>query len=392
MRENLWAGLLLLACAACNAGTLDALHPAQTPEAYGALSRQLRDIDRASVANELLREELEKPLPATGARRFGFDPGRGVDFYRTGEGRRIADIVLSFQTPSGGWSKRTDMGSAPRAPGQAYGVEENYIPTFDNGATSTQFWVMVNAYQATREQRYAAAAERALRLILLAQYPNGGWPQSFPLRGGYHDLITFNDRVASNLLRVVHAAASGDARLAFLPAKLRAQARDGLRRGLQILVDTQVSSGKGPAIWGAQHHPETLEPAPARAFEPVAMATSESADLLLFLMELERPTPAIERAIVSAHDWFAAHRVRGYRWDRGEHDYKELLQDADADALWARFYEIGSDRPVFGDRDGSIHYRLDEVSAERRRGYGWYTEHPEKVLKRFAAWRRQHQR
>ncbi|WP_250459065.1 pectate lyase [Microbulbifer litoralis] len=392
MCTHRWLGLLLLAYAACSAGQPAALQPAQTLEAYRVLSAQLRESDRLSIASELRRTKVETPLPAPHARRFGFDPGAGVDFYRTAEGRRIADIVLSFQTPSGGWSKRTDMGEAARAPGQAYGVEENYIPTFDNGATSTQFWVMVNAYSATGDSRYGAAAERALRLILLAQYPNGGWPQSFPLRGGYHDLITFNDRVTSNLLRIVHAAAGDDARLGFLPDVLRAWARDSLQRGLQMLVEARVSGASGPAIWGAQHRPQSLEPASARAYEPVAMSTSESADLLLFLMDLEQPSPEIKRLVVSAHNWFAAHRISGYRWDRDEHDYRELLQDADADALWARFYEIGTDRPVFGDRDGSVHYRLSEISLERQRGYGWYTEHPGKVLKRFADWRRRHLR
>ncbi|MCW8125748.1 pectate lyase [Microbulbifer halophilus] len=208
-----------------------------------------------------------------------------MDFYRSGEGWRIADRVLSFQTPS------------------------------------------------------------------------GGWPQSFPLRGEYHDLVTFNDR------RRQQSAA-------------HRQRRRQWRCAPRFSPGIAAGSGAG-------------RPA-ARAFEPVAMATSESADLLLFLMALEQPSDEIKRTIVSAHKWFAAHRIRGYRWDRGEHDYKELLADVDADALWARFYEIGSGRPVFGDRDGSVHYRLSEISAERRRGYGWYTEHPNKVLKRIADWRRKH--
>ncbi len=38
---------------------------------------------------------------------------------------------------------------------------------------------------------------------------------------------------------------------------------------------------------------------------------------------------------------------------------------------WARFYEIGTNRPIYGDRDGEIHYDLDDVSEERRSGYAW---------------------
>ncbi|WP_323845408.1 pectate lyase [Microbulbifer magnicolonia] len=384
------AALLSLAGTACSAESPDQLRPAATLADYREQSRQLLQLDRQHFIAELRRAGLEKPLPAAYAERFGFDPKQPVDFYRTEAGRRIADNVLSYQTPSGGWSKRTDMGAAPRRPGQVYGVSKNYIPTFDNGATSTQFWVMAKAFAATKDKRYADAAERALHLILLAQYPHGGWPQSFPLRGEYHDLITFNDEVISDLLRIVNAVARGDEGLEFLPGPLRQRAADGLSRALQMLVDTQVQSGGRATIWGAQHDPQTLAPAAARAFEPAALATRESADLVLFLMELEQPSENVARVIVSAHDWFQKNQIRGYRWEKAGEEYRELLPDENAGPLWARFYEVGSDRPVFGDRDGSVHYDIRELSRERTLGYGWYTEHPHKVLKKFAAWRQRH--
>jgi hypothetical protein len=38
---------------------------------------------------------------------------------------------------------------------------------------------------------------------------------------------------------------------------------------------------------------------------------------------------------------------------------------------WARLYELESNKPLYGDRDGLIHYTLAEISAERQRGYSW---------------------
>jgi len=38
---------------------------------------------------------------------------------------------------------------------------------------------------------------------------------------------------------------------------------------------------------------------------------------------------------------------------------------------WARFYELGTNRPIYGDRDGKVHYTLQEISEERRTGYSW---------------------
>jgi hypothetical protein len=38
---------------------------------------------------------------------------------------------------------------------------------------------------------------------------------------------------------------------------------------------------------------------------------------------------------------------------------------------WARYYELGTNKPIYGDRDGRVHYTLAEISAERQRGYSW---------------------
>jgi PelA/Pel-15E family pectate lyase len=51
---------------------------------------------------------------------------------------------------------------------------------------------------------------------------------------------------------------------------------------------------------------------------------------------------------------------------------------------------MGTDRPIFGDRDKSIHDSVDELSAERRNGYGWYGTEPSRVLEQFAQWTKQH--
>lgn len=379
-----FATLLVL----CPAVWATGLQPADNMDDYRALSTTLAQKDQRAMARELAENNLTEPLPAPKANRFGFNPEQPVDFYGTAEGARIADIILSYQTPSGGWSKRTDMGTEPRPKGGAYGTESKYIPTFDNSATTTQFQALVRAHAATGEQRYAEAAERALRLMLLAQYPSGGWPQTFPLTGGYHDLITYNDAVTSNLLTAIATAARGD--LPFVGTELQQAAAHSLERGLQSVVNTQVKSDGKAGIWGAQHDPQTLLPAKARAYEPAALASAESADLVLFLMTLENPPEPIKQAIVAAHQWFTEHQISGYRWDQKLHEYSELIADPDAGPLWARFYELDTHKPVFGDRDGSVHYDIDKISTERRRGYGWYTEKPAKVLKAYPQWRHQH--
>ena len=389
--RSLLLSTLMLVISGCSAeaGPLDSLQPARTMAEYRAMSEQLYKLDQAAVKAEARAAGLDKSPKPNKAKRFGFDAKQAAKdsaFFTSEEARQIAENLLTFQTPSGGWSKRTDM-SVPREKGQQFGVEKDYVPTFDNLATSTQFWVMVNACNSLKEARYCDSAARALKYILIAQYPNGGWPQTFPLRGKYHDYITYNDTAITSLLTIVAAAANGDPRLDFVPDELRELAAGSLQRALEMVVATQVEVDGKPAIWGAQHDAETLEPTAARAFEPVALATSESADLVLFLMSLEQPPEPIQQSIENAKAWFDKHRIDGLRYRR-DGNLPSLVPEEDADPLWARFYDIDSDRPVFGDRDGKVYFDVDKVSEERRRGYAWYTEQPYKVVKEYRKWQR----
>ncbi|WP_052480866.1 pectate lyase [Gilvimarinus agarilyticus] len=357
---------------------------------YRALSQSLALADQHAFAQELTAAGREQALPAPATKRFGFDPNAPDEFFHSAEARRIADIILSYQTPSGGWSKRTDMGHAPRQPGQMLGVEEHYIPTFDNGATTTQIWFLARTYSAQPEPLYAQSVEQAIALIIKAQYPAGGWPQNFPLTGGYHDYITYNDEAMGKLLQVIESAANRRAPLQFISPELASQAQHSLNQGIQAVLDTQVIVEGKRTIWGAQHDAETLAPINARKFEPVALATAESADLVEFLMSLETPSASLKQAIVAAHDWFVANRIYGYSWQKDQDGHNALVSKDGAGPLWGRFCEIGSNRPVVGDRDGSVHYDVMAISQERRDGYAWYTNNPKDVLKHFPKWREQH--
>ena len=56
---------------------------------------------------------------------------------------------------------------------------------------------------------------------------------------------------------------------------------------------------------------------------------------------------------------------------------------------WARFYEIGTNKPIFCDRDGVAKHKLDEIGYERRNGYSWLNYWPQRLLERdYPAWQR----
>lgn len=347
-------------------------------------STALRRQDQRALAHELEQVGKSKPLSPTPHDRFGFDPDQPVAFYQTEAGRRVADIVLSYQTPSGGWSKRIDMSSHLRRRGEAFGLSKGYQPTFDNYATSTQMHLLARAYAATGDDKYRAAYRRALNLILEAQMPNGGWPQSYPLDGGYHNLITYNDKSQVNLLELLRLNLEAAAPYNLATDVQKTQAASALIKGVHCLLLTQVVIDGEPTIWGAQHDAFSLQPAAARAFEPAALASQESAEIVLFLMDLPQPPAAVVQAVDAAMAWFGRMQLTGVRWDKAK---GELVDDKSAKPHWARFYDPVSQKPVFGDRNGAVYTDVSQVSLERRLGYGWYSTAPAKLGKAYSSWK-----
>lgn len=290
--------------------------------------------------------------------------------------------MLSLQTPSGGWSKRTDM-TVPRQPGQHFGVETKYVPTFDNSATSTQLRVLAQAITATGDSRYLEPFYRGLQLILYAQYPHGGWPQNYPLVGGYHDHVTINDEVTEELLSLLLACSLAQAEFSFVEPYWQQQAADAVQRAVAFLLKIQQRDAQGLSLWAAQYDHRTLTPAWARAYEMPALAVMESASLLEVLMAIPEPAPALQQSIHGAAAWLQRHAVHNKRWHRTE---RILIDQPDAAPTWPRFVEIGSNRAIFGDRDQQIYYDVHQVSFERRLGYAWYSERPAQSLVRYQQW------
>jgi PelA/Pel-15E family pectate lyase len=83
--------------------------------------------------------------------------------------------------------------------------------------------------------------------------------------------------------------------------------------------------------------------------------------------------------------WLKKTAIYGQAYVRGP-EGRHLASQPDAGPTWARFYSIGADLPIFGDRDKSLHDDVDEISRERRDGYSWYTPAAKEALDRYATW------
>jgi PelA/Pel-15E family pectate lyase len=295
---------------------------------------------------------------------------QSTEWFQSEEGRRIADNVLTWQTPHGGWPKNRDTASEPFD-----GKIEDLHATFDNGATIDELRFLARAFRATNEPRYQQAFLKGLSHILEAQYPNGGWPQFYPLSKGYHRHITFNDNAMVRILEFLRdVSESPDYR--FLKTEDRTKAEAAVSKGIDCILRTQIKQNGKLTVWCAQHDEKTLAPAWARSYEPPSLSGAESVGVVRFLMSVEAPTPEIIAAVEGAIKWFRSVPIHGIRLDRftdteGQND-KRIVADPDAGPLWARFYEIGSNRPIFLGRDSVVRYSFSEIEQERRTGYAYY--------------------
>ena len=346
----------------------------------------------------------------------------GEAYYRSAEARRLGDAILSFQTPAGGWSKNLAL-DAPRARGEGYtsnnlsrfpGVDDfdapidpgwNYVGTLDNDATNTElrFLALLSAAWPGREgAAYRASFVRGIEYLLAAQYPNGGWPQVWPLEGGYHDAITFNDNAVTETAETLTLAAGGGrmqvvsapplARgdYSFVPEDVRFQAKLAVGHALDCILRSQQRVGGVLTVWPQQVDPLSWQPVAGRNYEPAALSSGESAGVMEYLMEVQDPSPGVVRAVEAAAAWFAAHKIIGYTWSGGRSTPggRKLTAAAGAGPLWARYYSLATGKPVFGDRDKTIHDDVMELSLERRNGYAWYTDGPERVLAEVPVWKK----
>jgi PelA/Pel-15E family pectate lyase len=396
--------------------------------AYLKQSEEQKATDKAALAAERAGLAAVPELPKENFAGRGIPLHREGLFYKSDAARKIADVIVSYQIPSGGWSKNLAL-NAPRAKGQMYAANNlskylgpddfdapkdpnwNYVGTLDNDATNTELHYLAEmsaAWPGREGDSYRASFLRGVEYLLRAQFPNGGWPQVWPLEGGYHDAITFNDDAvtesASMLTNVAEGQSvvvksdTGDAPpsedYSFVPKALRLRSKVAAARALVCILQTQIKIGGVLTVWAQQHDALTLKPGSGRNFEPEALSSGESASVMEYLMSLDKPSPAIVASVDAAAAWFEAHQVMGYTWSggRGTEGGRKLKAVAGAGPLWARYYSLTTEKPIFGDRDKTIHDDVMELSLERRNGYAWYSGGPAGALTRYSEWKKSHAR
>lgn len=307
--------------------------------------------------------------------------------------REIADNLLAYQNEDGGWPKNLDWLGVLNADSVKQALTPRYREsTVDNRNTYPQIDYLAQVYTLTGESKYRKGAEKGIEYILNTQNASGGW------RGWDVDAITFNDDVTTGAMALMMKVRDHEAPYAWVDKKTAATAGKSYDRALDVTLRCQIVVDGVKTAWCQQHDHTTLAPCKARTYELPCITPSESADVVLFLMSLPNPDQRIIDAVKSAVAWFKKAQLSGIRIEKvsvpeseiTNHEYPYnliVVEDPAAPPIWARFYEIDNKViPFMCNRDGIKVYKLSDVLPERRMGYSWYGNWPEKVFKAYPEW------
>lgn len=322
------------------------------------------------------------------------------EWFKSDEGRQTIANIISWQNANGGWWKSYDTSKPRPADAKSKGNNPNaprsdadwsHTSTIDNDATYTELRLLARAVSITGDEAARAAFNKGLEFIFASQYANGGWPQRFPLEKNYGRHITFNDGAMAGVMKVLRDAAAGARGFEWLDDATRQKCRESFDRGVDCVLKCQIKVGGKLTAWCQQHDEVTFEPTNARAYELPSLCSTESAELTQILMDIPDPSPEVRNAVESAVAWFESAKILGKRYDRltdaDGRVRRVLSDDPDAPPIWARFYDIETNKPFFCDRDGVKRWSLSEVSDERQRGYAWFSTAPGNVLKNYQKWK-----
>ena len=310
----------------------------------------------------------------------------------------VAERMLLYQRENGGWPQpggnaiNYSLTIKPELKKKLLAEKKVYDTTIDDKATTREIATLVKAYTQTQNPTYLQSAERGIKYLFEAQNKAGGWGQFYPDTSGYHKHITYNDNAMIDVMKVMRSTVEAKDEYASVSPSLRPLAQNAMDRGISCILNTQVRQNGKLTVWCAQHDRLTLKPAKARKFELPSLSGAESVGIINFLMAIKNPSEEIKQSIKSAVSYLESVKIKGIK-----------VQDIDAPALpkgkdrvviadpngevWARFYDIPTNKPIFGDRDGSVKFNYEDVSEERRMGYSWYNEAGTKLIENdFPKW------
>ncbi|TWU14396.1 Pectic acid lyase [Symmachiella macrocystis] len=309
------------------------------------------------------------------------------DKYYLEAARETARALVQGQLQSGGWDYRIEFAPEDRKK-HAYCADKNQsddqdksnadetphqkkkkrpprnTTTLDDNTTQAalRFMMRIDRALIFQDQPIHESAQFALQSLLDAQYPIGAWPQrfsaapdseKFPVKSAsfpdewsrtypaidYRSYYTFNDNTIADMVDLMFRAAE----IYDDPQYMAAAERAGDFILLAQLPEPQPG-------WAQQYDAE-MHPAWARKFEPPALTGAESQGVMRTLLRLYDRTGKAKflQPIPRALAYYQSGVL--------------------SDGRLARFYEIGTNTPLYFTKDYQLTYSDDDMPTH----YGFKT-------------------
>lgn len=244
--------------------------------------------------------------------------------------KNAASALIKGQNELGGWEHKIYFDRPKRR-----------RVSFDDNQTQSAISFLMALDQEVDDPVLTDAVNKALDMMLESQLDNGGWPHQYPWQGNYHDFATFNDQGINDCIRVMIEADD---------YYEREDISESLAKVGRFMMISQLPP---PQPGWAQQYNEYLQPVWARTFEPPAVCPSASLHNINSLIDLFLHTGrgSYLEPIPDAIRWIKASQL--------------------PNGKWGRFLEIGTNKPLYYDRGRIRVDSLNQLSLERRTGYGY---------------------
>lgn len=265
-------------------------------------------------------------------------------YYQAAE--KAAAAIIWGQSQEGGWNYMIDF-AGDRSLKQWYNtigkngwrLEEfqHYYgnSTFDDDVTSDATRFLLRMYLEKLDPTYKPSLDKAINFVLKSQYPNGGWPQRYPIVKGaekngfpdYTPFYTFNDDVIWENIHLLIQCYEVLGEERFL---------EPIYTGMNFYRKSQDKSG----AWGQQLNMK-METASARTYEPAAFlpkTTCENALLLLKFYQFTGDKNFLEGVPKAIH-WLEQVALP-----------KEKIEDT---RTHSTFVEVKTNKPIYVHRKGA---------------------------------------
>ncbi|MDA0772053.1 MAG: sulfatase-like hydrolase/transferase [Cyanobacteria bacterium] len=218
-------------------------------------------------------------------------------------------------------------------------LEQEQLDSLDHNVIVNQIIFLARIYNADPRKQYRKSINNALDLIL-----------DDPI-----ETSCLSNRI-SILTKI-----NGEAEFGFLDELYQQKVKAAFDQAIDFILQTQLKRDEQYLGWSNQCQKIVSK-------KPV-LSTRETVELIKILESINEPGKVLIARLQAAKLWLEESTISGYLWNQ---ETGKLIKDESQKHLWARFYRVKNNDPVFIDELGELHSKPTKLALEQRLDQQWY--------------------